>query len=59
MTDDKRDPIAAGKARLAVALAYASLVKAIGEVETAALAFEATAVACARALDATVPEGSR
>ena len=45
-----------GKAQIAVALAFATVTRAIGELETAALALEGVATACARALDAGATE---
>jgi hypothetical protein len=62
-SDDAKDtahevgPIPAGKAQLAVTMAFAAVARALGELETAALALEATATACARQLDATATEG--
>jgi hypothetical protein len=47
-------PIPAGKAQLAIALAFAAVSRALAELENAALTLEATATACARALDAGV-----
>jgi hypothetical protein len=52
-SDPEPEPIAAGKARLAVTLAFVSVAKAVTQLEGAILALHATSDGIARALDAT------